>query len=221
MNFEILVEGQCEKTVLSILMEKIVGPFKKPHTWKIHEHQGVGKLPVDPKSPTNKKDRTLLHNLPRRLQGYGKEEKPDDVIVVLVDLDDRKDCRAFKNELVALLMTCDPKPRCLFRIAIEELEAWFLGDREALKEAFPSASDQVLNTYIQDSQSGTWEKMAEALHPGGMAALVSKGKRSRVVLEQKIKWARKITPLMDVEKNISPSFVSFRDGLRKITTRGI
>ena len=56
MNFEILVEGQGELTTLSILMEKIVGPYGEPHTWKIHKHRGIGKLPDNPKQPPNKHD---------------------------------------------------------------------------------------------------------------------------------------------------------------------
>jgi AAA ATPase domain len=40
-------------------------------------------------------------------------------------------------ELIALLRYCDKKPKSLFRIAIEELEAWFFGDPPALKKAYP------------------------------------------------------------------------------------
>ena len=40
-----------------------------------------------------------------------------------------------------MLNTCNPRPRTLFRIAIEESEAWLLGDRAALKAAYPSARE--------------------------------------------------------------------------------
>lgn len=218
MNFEILVEGQGELTTLSILMEKIVGPYGQPHTWKIHKHRGIGKLPDDPKQKPNKKNSTLLHNLPSKLMAYAKEMKESDVVVVLVDLDDRPDCRAFKAELVDLLNLCRPQPNNLFRIAIEELEAWLLGDRPALCRAYPAAKDNVLNSYVQDDSCGTWEKLADAVYPGGMASLASQRKRSPLVLARKLSWAKKIAPHMDVENNQSPSFQQFRDGLRQFTT---
>ena len=56
---------------------------------------------------------------------------------------------AFKQELLNLLKTCDPCPRALFRIAIEESEAWLLGDRDAVKAAYPRAKNAVLDNYVQ------------------------------------------------------------------------
>lgn len=139
MHFEILVEGQTELTALSILMKNIVGEYGQPHTWKIHKHRGIGRIPDDPALEPNKNDQTLLHNLPSKLRAYGEEERDDVVVVVLVDLDDREDCTVFKSDIVDLLNHCRKKPKSLFRIAVEELEAWFLGDQLAIKLAYPAA----------------------------------------------------------------------------------
>jgi hypothetical protein len=218
MHFEILVEGQSEVTALSILMSKIIGEYKSPHTWKIHKHQGIGKIPENPAERPKIKDKSLLHNLTAKLRAYGEEEEPDLVVIVLVDLDDRDDCVTFKNELVALLDYCDKKPRTLFRIAIEELEAWYLGDLVALKLAYPDVKKNALDTYVQDSQIGTWEILAEMVYPGGLNALHAKGKRSSVVLQEKANWTKNICPHLNVEKNQSPSFCCFRDGLRRMAT---
>ncbi|MBF0177427.1 MAG: DUF4276 family protein [Magnetococcales bacterium] len=215
MHFEILVEGQTEKTALSILMEKIVGPYGNPHTWSIHKHQGIGSLPEFPDHPAHVKDRTLLHNLPGKLRAYGKEANDDVVIVILVDLDKRTDCRTFKQELVNLLKYCEKTPKHLFRIAIEELEAWFLGDRSAILAAYPDADQGVLDTYVQDAQINTWEKLAEAIDPNVRSSLGSVKKRSPLTLKHKHIWAKNIAPKMDVENNASPSFTCFRDGLRR------
>ena len=138
--------------------------------------------------------------------------------VVLVDLDDRRDCASFKNELSQLLSYCPQQPKALFRIAIEELEAWFLGDQEAIKQAYPHAKQQVLDAYVQDSQCGTWEKLADAIYPGGLTALGQHGKRSVRILEQKRIWAKEISPLLDVQTNQSPSFKAFRDGVRRMAS---
>ncbi|MBF0130968.1 MAG: DUF4276 family protein [Magnetococcales bacterium] len=215
MRFEILVEGQADQTMLSILMERILGPFEQPHRWYFHKHRGIGKIQEDPTQPPNKHDPTLLHNLPSKLRAYGKDMGENEAVVVLVDLDDRPDCRVFKSELTKLLNTCPKPPQTLLRIATEETEAWFFGDKKALLAAYPEANTQVIDHYVQDSQCGTWEKLADAIYPGGSASLIALGKRSPRVMEQKRVWAKKIAPEMNVERNQSPSFRQFRDGLRR------
>jgi hypothetical protein len=218
MHFEILVEGQSELTTLSILMEKIVGPYRSPNTWRIHKHRGIGKIPEFPKRDPNGNDPTLLHNLPSKLRAYGKSLRQDEVVVVLVDLDNRQECSAFKQQLSNLLFDCDPKPRTVFRIAIEELEAWFFGDEKAIKAAYPNANQEILDAYQQDSQCGTWEKLADAIHQGGFDALRKERTRSRKVMEQKLTWAKMIAPQMNVELNRSPSFKCFCNALRNLST---
>jgi len=218
MHFEILVEGQAELTALSILMNRFLGEYDRPHTWKIHKHRGIGQIPDNPVAKANKHDQTLLHNLPSKLRAYGDERRDDVVVVVLVDLDDRPDCVSFKSDLVQLLDYCDQQPKTLFRIAIEELEAWFFGDQNAIKQAYPDARQQELDSYTQDSQCGTWEKLAEATYPGGLTKLGRYGKRSVRILEQKRIWAKEICPLLDVQTNQSPSFQAFRDGIRGMAT---
>ena len=155
MHFEILVEGQADLTALSILIPKIICEYGCPHTWKIHKHRGIGNIPNDLNAAPNRNNQTLLHNLPSKLRAYGNTDKKNIVVIVLVDLDD-KNYSVFKRELEDILRYCDKKPHTLFCIAIEELEAWFLGDPVALKKAYPLAKDSILETYKQDSQCGTW-----------------------------------------------------------------
>jgi Domain of unknown function (DUF4276) len=214
MHFEILVEGQSDITALEPLLTKILGPYRQPHTWRIHKHRGIGRLPDDSAAKPNPKDPTLLHNLPSKLRAYGKSLQDGEAVVVLLDLDDRPDCNSFKQSLTNLLSDCNPAMKSLFRRAIEELEAWFLGDNTALTSAYPGANNIVLAGYIQDSQCGTWEKLADAVYPGGHAALKKQGQMQ--CLKQKRIWARDIAPNMDIENNISPSFQQFRDGLRNL-----
>ncbi|HQO28543.1 MAG TPA: hypothetical protein PKY22_03320, partial [Accumulibacter sp.] len=107
-----------------------------------------------------------------------------------------------------------PAPQTLFRLAIEEVEAWYLGDRQAVLSAYPRAKTAVLDSYIQDSGCGTWEKLADALYPGGSAAFRKAGGRSPG--QVKYEWAEKIGPLLEPERNLSPSFGKLRDGLRRL-----
>jgi len=138
-----------------------------------------------------------------------------EAVVLLVDLDDRPDCVAFKKQLTSVLQSCKKPPKCLIRIAIEELEAWYLGDEEAIKDACGPCNEKAFKKYSQDSQCGTWEILAEAIHPGGVKELFKHGKRSVRILKEKRKWATMIPPKMNIEKNKSPSFCRFRDGLRR------
>lgn len=121
---------------------------------------------------------------------------------------------AFKRELLDVLNTCDPRPNALFRIAIEESEAWLLGDRAAVKSAYPRAKDGVLEDYVQDGICGTWEVLADAVHPGGAKGL--KKADWPWPGTAKCDWARNIAPHMNVDANRSRSFQAFRDGVRRL-----
>ena len=77
MHFEILVEGQCELTFLSIIMPKIVGEYKCPNTWKIHKHRGIGSIPADPAAPPKVTDSSLLGQLPAKLRAYSAKPDPN------------------------------------------------------------------------------------------------------------------------------------------------
>ena len=83
----------------------------------------------------------LLDNLPRLLSGYGKTLGIDAVVVILDS--DRRSCVDVLLELNLILDGCQPKPNALFRIAIEEMEAWYFGDRLALLAAYPRAKQDI------------------------------------------------------------------------------
>ena len=213
MHFEILVEDASGRIAVDGVLEKILGANGSRHSWKTHGYRGLGRIPKDLRGGTDPAERILLDRLPKLLRGYGRSLGDSEAVVVVVDLD-RRDCMAFKRELLGVLNACDPRPTALFRIAIEEIEAWFLGDRDAVKAAYPSAKDRVLDGYRQDSICGTWEVLADAVHAGGSAALAEAGYPETG--RTKCEWARKIAPRMDPDRNRSPSFRTFRDGLRRL-----
>ena len=174
MHFEILVEDQSGKTMLDILVPKIIN---QPHTFEVRAYKGVGHIPKNLTSRTDARKRLLLDQLPRLLGGYGKtfagysENYPYPAAVIVVcDLDD-KCLKTFREELFAVLNACNPKPETRFCIAIEEGEAWLLGDIPAIKAAYPNARDNVLRSYENDSICGTWELLADAVSSGGANGL--------------------------------------------------
>lgn len=212
MHFEILIEDTSGKIALKSILEKILGPDGTSHTYRIHPYKGTGNIPKNLRGATDPQKRILLDRLPKLLRGYGKSlQGCDAAVVVIVDLDD-KDCMTFKQELLDILSSCNPKPTTLFRIAIEEGEAWLLGDHNAVKDAYPRVKDAVLNAYIQDSICGTWEKLADAIYPGGSSKLCQLGWPH--IGQAKCEWAERIAPHIDIDRNQSKSFQVFRDGIR-------
>ena len=193
MHFEILVEDQSGKRMPDILIPKIIGD---QHTFRVIDYRGIGRIPRNLTSSTNARNRLLLDQLPKLLRGYGNTfanypaNYPAAVILVC-DLDDR--ClKAFREELFIVLNACNPKPETRFCIAIEEGEAWLLGDIPAIKVAYPRARDSVLNRYENDSICGTWELLADAVSQGGSSALRRKG--GQAVGIEKSAWVEHISP---------------------------
>jgi hypothetical protein len=214
MHIEVLVEDSSGARLVEMLLPRVIGAQGEPHTWRVHDYGGVGRIPKKLTAADLSTKKTLLDRLPGILQAHGKTPGIDAVVVVLDS--DRRDCKELLAELQALLTRCDPAPNALFRLAIEEMEAWLLGDRAALLRAYPKAKKDALSRYVQDSVCGTWEALADAVHPGGSAAIRKAG--WPLPGQVKHEWVQQIGPHLDIEQNVSPSFCKFRDGLRRLTT---
>lgn len=218
MHFEILVEDQSGEKALNILIPKIIDLGSNKNTFKIHAYRGIGSIPKNLTSSVDASKRQLLNLLPSLLRGYGKtfESYGDHypaALIIIVDLDNK--CLAdFQQELLDILNTCNPRPLTRFCFSIEEGEAWFLGDINAIKSAYPDAKNHILSAYVNDSICGTWELLADALYAGGHQALKDEGWMRAG--EEKSNWAKNISPHMDVQNNKSPSFCYFRDKLQEL-----
>ncbi|MDQ7085379.1 MAG: hypothetical protein Q9M36_10845 [Sulfurovum sp.] len=158
----------------------------------------------------------MLGQLPRLIQGFGNTYQGYGAnflatLIIVVDLDS-KNKEIFLKELNEVLMGCNPQPSTYFCLAIEEGEAWFLGDIAAITIAYPLAKQNILNQYIPDSICGTWEVLANAIYTGGLEKLKKKG--SHEVGKEKSSWAINISPHMNIKKNTSPSFCYFRDTIQ-------
>lgn len=214
MHIEFLVEDASGKIALEVLVQKILGPSGSDHSFRVIAYKGVGRIPKGMTGTIDVRKRILLDRLPKLLQGYGCSQKDmEAAVVVVVDLDTRV-YSEFEQQLKTMLTECNPAPTTLFCFVIEEVEAWLLGDRSAVTTAYPKAKRQVLEDYRQDSICGTWELMANAVHPGGVRALKQKGWPAPG--RAKCEWAERVTPLMDVEANQSESFQVFRDSVRQV-----
>lgn len=76
----------------------------------------------------------LERSVPRKLRAW---REPGVRFVVIRD-NDGGDCRALKKKFTKLCRQCG-RADSLVRIACQELEAWYLGDMDALAEAFGDA----------------------------------------------------------------------------------
>lgn len=203
MRLHILVEGPSEAVLLREWLPRFL---PSGHSFTIIQHRGKGHIPGNPARRPNPNNEGLLDQLPAKLRAYGKSLMSDtDRVVVLVDLDN-DNCHDLKNRLIALLKYCKPKPVVLFRIAIEETEAFYLGDWKAIKAAFPKAKYHKLRGYEQDSICGTWEQFQQII-----------GAPS----EDKVEWAKLMGPHLTTlwsgpKANKSPSFCQFCRGLLRL-----
>lgn len=197
-----LVEGPSEGALLTRWLPR----FLPQHSFTIIQHRGKGRLPVQPEARPDVRREGLLDQLPAKLRAYGRALDPaTDRVLVLVDLDDDS-CLDLKRRLFAALDACDPKPVVLFRIAIEETEAFYLGDTEAIRRAFAHAKLRRMRDYVQDSVCGTWELFQKVID---------------APIEDKPAWAEKIglhlgTAWRGAHANRSPSFRQLCRGILRL-----
>ena len=157
----------------------------------------------------------LLGKLESRLRGYAAWLPEDWRIVVVVDRDD-EDCGDLKVRLEDIARRAQLFTRSraghlrwqlINRIAIEELEAWYFGDWEAICSAYPRLPITVPQRQgFRDPDAiagGTWEAFERVLQRHGYF-------RSGL---PKIAVARTLGAVLDPMRCTSRSFASFRDGL--------
>lgn len=206
MHFEILVEDRSGSIMLENIIAKISVSLPLDLTYRIHAYSGLGKLPKNLTKDNNPQKRALLSKLPMLLRGYGRSSDDNSAVVIVMDCD-KNDCKILKNELNQVLHACTIPPKTAFCIAIEEMEAWLLGDRKALLAAYPYAKTSILDGYLQDSICNTWELMADAITKEMSRGLKKKGYPEIGI--RKCEWAERISPNMNIQNNISPSFQHF------------
>ncbi len=158
----------------------------------------------------------MLEELPKLMKGH--QWIPNDWrIIVLID-EDRKDCHELKAYLEKAAHDAgfvtkssavpDKDFQVVNRIAIEELEAWFFGDIEALRAAYPKIPKNL--------QSKARFRNPDAIRGGTYEAL------ERLLIQKKYfkgripkpTVAQNIARHMEPSRNRSKSFQVFVEGLK-------
>jgi hypothetical protein len=160
-RFELLVEEPSMEAFLRRVVPKIVGARA---TFDIFQFQCKARL---------------LAELPRRLAAYRRWAPPDLRVIALVDRD-RESCRPLKARMEQSARTAglstpsgklDGDWKVANRIAIEELEAWYFGDWDAVCAAFPrvdaTANKRRGQRDADAIRGGTWEAFERILQKGG------------------------------------------------------
>ena len=130
-------------------------------------------------------------------------------IIVVLD-NDKRDPEVFRQELENVAKETVKLTDCVFCVAVKEMEAWLLGDENAIWEAYPSAKKKFLRDYEQDGICDTWQILANTVYPGGLSELQKKSQnRYSEIGKAKCEWADKIGVNLVLEENISPSFRFF------------
>jgi len=187
-----------EELSMEQFLEPLLKNFLRPQgcTYTIHSHKG--KL-------------ALLERLESRLKGYSSFLPPDHRIVVIVDRDtdschelkDKLESACSKAGLLSKNKASTPHWQVVNRIAIEELEAWYFGNWEAVRKAFPRLPENIPRKAPyrkpDDIKGGTWEAFERILNEQGY---YKQGLN-------KLQAAATIGNHINPEDNLSPSFQSF------------
>lgn len=204
MVFHVLVEGTSDVPTLREILTRRIG-LTAGSDFVIHPHRGKGSLPPNPLNKPSRWEQQLLPLLPSKFRAYGKNS-PEHAVIVVVDAD-RDNCQTLKQTLVALYQSTNPRPaKVLFRIAVEELESWFIADTNAVIKAYPNAQIANLVAIPPDKVVGAWEELAKALSLDP----------SKCSGADKEVWAKDISPHLDLDATKSPSLNALISGLEGV-----
>lgn len=196
-HLELLVEEPSMEAFLRALLPRLL---PQDRTFEVHAFQG-------------KSD--LFGKLEGRLRGYAAWLPADWRVVVVVDRDD-DDCLELKARMEDAARRTGLRSRSragrlpwqlVNRIAIEELEAWYFGDWQAVRAAYPRVPVSIHHRQgFRDPDAiagGTWEAFERVMQRhgyfrGGLA---------------KIEAARNIGTHVDPARSHSHSFAVFRQAL--------
>ena len=150
----------------------------------------------------------------KAFKGIGGFKKNIEASIVIVLDNDQRNIDEFRDELHRRALWAMISIDHVFCIAVEEMEAWLLGDRTALFEAYPNARESAFREYEQDSICGTWEVLANVVYKGGLKKFKKDCPSYGEIGKYKSKWADEIGKYMNIDNNISPSFNYFLSQIR-------
>lgn len=142
----------------------------------------------------------LEKSIPRKLRAW---REPGVRFIVIRD-NDGGDCHALKKKLTALCRKGGRRD-ALVRIACQEIEAWYLGDPDALAEAFDDDRLRRIGDKPRYRDPDAIQRPSAEIE--------------RLVPEfQKISGARRMASRLSRERNRSRSFQALIEGIERVST---
>jgi hypothetical protein len=194
-HLEVLVEEPSMEHFLRGLLPRLL---MGRASFEVHAYQG-------------KND--LLRKLPERLRGYANWLPLSWRIMVVIDQDEdrcmdlKRKMDKFATDAGLSTRSISQEWRVVNRIAIEELEAWYFGDWNAVRCVYPRVKASIPEQKsFRDSDAilgGTWEAFERVIQSVGYF-------KSGLA---KVQIARELGKIIDPAQNRSHSFRCFRDAL--------
>lgn len=205
MFFQFLIEDQSGATLIEVVMEKIKTDYPDI-TYNIKSFKGLGGFT---KKNTVKETKTgkLLNDLATYMRGFNKSLQHFAAAIFVVLDNDDNDPMQFKRCLEDVANANSITVDHVFCLAVEEIEAWLLGDEAAILSAYPKARLAVLHSYKQDSICGTWEVLADVVYNGGQNTMKKQHYSEQGLIKNN--WAKSIGAHLTISSNKSPSFNLF------------
>lgn len=220
MFIQFLIEDYSGEVLIRAVITKYNEISNNIIEYDIKSYKGIGGFKKG-ETAQNIKSEHLLTDLPKRLRAYNSilTNRENASIFIIVDNDTRNP-EDFKQKLNELSNTHNISIDHVYCIAIEELEAWLLGDIDAIKTAYPKCKlGARYNEYKQDSICGTWEILADMLTKSRIG---QKSKKENLDYSEigrlKSEWAKKIGAELNIKENRSPSFQYF---IRELDKRNV
>ncbi|MCH4153377.1 MAG: hypothetical protein LKF32_01845 [Mageeibacillus sp.] len=210
MVIEILAEDKSGSVVVKRAVERICDREKMSCEINVRPHRGCGSFPPDMNAKPPKFASALLDLLPAKCRAYNEIYRDQDMILIVVMDSDDHDPTHLRNSIYNCASRYAPDLRNIVGLCTEEVEAWMLGDRRAVLDAYPDADMSVLDSYDQDSVCGTWEVLCRAVSDNA-DDIIEIGYPA--IGHYKARWAEEISRYMIPADNISPSYITFKYAL--------
>lgn len=216
MYFQFLIEDSSTEILIGHVMSKLQDKYPdKQIEFNTKSFSGIGHLRTTG-NLMERKGGNLLNNLHIYLRGFDKSLSSMEHAAIIVVLDnDQREIETFRHDLEQVAKESVMLTDYVFCIAVKEMEAWLLGDEDAIERAYPLIKKKYIKAYEQDGICDTWEVLANMVYPGGLIGLRKKAKSSYSETgKAKCEWADRIGKELELENNVSPSFKEFLQALQ-------